>query len=192
MGFDTPKWYRWWQLYCLPCYMLAYSFLLPLFPICLKAKGPSLTVWQYHSKERTGLFSLQAGEKISPPGNSGLHDAFWVLPASHSPQVWKSTGLSLNQGVFPEAMSVAAKLGNGHWIAVQPQDRSLSVLPVVWTARYIILPLFDLRLVGQNNVWERICTVDCFVSPIVSYKALINCRFDTVHWKPFQEGGTMC
>lgn len=79
--------------------------------------------------------------------------------------MWKSTGLSLNQGVFPEAMSVAAKLGNGHWIAVQPQDRSLSVLPVVWTARYIILPLFDLRLVGQNNVWERICTVDCFVSP---------------------------
>lgn len=49
----------------------------------------------HRGEKRTGQFSLQA----KPP--SGFLDSKmpWVFPTSHGPQVWKSTGLSLKQGI---------------------------------------------------------------------------------------------
>lgn len=76
------------------CYnSLAHSYFSSIY--LLKSQRHVPDSWIYHGEKRTGQFSLQA----KPP--SGILDSKmpWVFPASHGPQVWKSTGLSFKQGI---------------------------------------------------------------------------------------------
>lgn len=99
-------------------------------------------------------------------------------------------------------MSVATEIGNGHWIAVQPQDYSYQCYQ--WSGLLAthpcegfiyrstsFLPLIQTRLVGQSSVWERIFTMDlCFLFFTDSVIGLINRSFGTVLVKTLPEGGT--
>lgn len=158
---------------CLKLYV--YLFFFSFFFICMKAKGSSLTVDStMKRKKKTGLFSLQA-KKISTW-------QFWTprcLLSSPSFPVLRCRNLldccsCSIEACFPEAMSVAVKLGNGHWICCSPTEWFLSIS--VTSGLDCLLQISDIsftglhplatlrsRLVGQNHAWERTLLWTCFL-----------------------------
>lgn len=164
------------------CLLIYFSF---FFYLC---KSPRLVPnsQQYHDKKRTGLFFTTNGKKFSIW-------KFWTPRCLlSSPSFPRSSGVEIYWTVtqsrsFPEAMSVAVKLGNGHWIAVRPQNcpyqcyqwSGLLATKIVWdfphrsTSCHCLISLGWAKQCLGNNI-----TVDLFSSDGVI--GFINCHFGIV------------